>query len=109
MTLGGWCYLIKICSLTRSNRVGPRVDHLGTHASRFLLAENARRGEHDAVFVASYLRRNQTIGDIVAHPHRFAREGVAVTTPGRADTNKSVAGADLHMRNLRRQHLYRPV
>src|SRR3984893_1995055 len=81
----------------------------GAQTGRLRLVDDARQSERDAIVAARSLRREQAVGDVVAYPRRIARERVAIAASSRANTNKSLAGADLHVRHFRREHLCRPV
>jgi hypothetical protein len=62
-------------------------------------------GQRHAVVVLRGFDRHEPIRNILAHPGRVARERVAIAAAGRTDADEFLAGADLHMRHLRRQHI----
>src|SRR5271166_309792 len=66
-------------------------------APRLRLIDGAGRGQHDSIVPACPFHRQQAVGDIMAYPLERSRKWVTITAAGRADTNKSLACADLHM------------
>lgn len=90
-------------------RIDQRSPDRAAQARGCSFVDDAGRAQYDAVVAFRRLGRDQPVGDILAHPRRVAREGIAEAAAGRADADEFLAGADLHVRHLRGQRPDAPI
>src|SRR6266404_5332299 len=76
-------------------------EHLGAQPRASILVDDTGGAEHDAIILLCRVGRYQSVGDVVVHPRWIACHRIAVAASPWADTDEFLAGADLHVRNLR--------